>query len=107
MPRIITRGSVRGRGTGLRGRGINRGGRFRAGTTKVAYRGRKTGRVIKRDRASIKAKSEEVKKDKIILNLDVNKDASEYFTKNATFDQHYDAQVENKEKYLVKKKLQQ
>lgn len=37
----------------------------------------------------------------ILLDLDVNKDATEYFTKNATYDQHYDAQEANRDKYVA------
>ena len=40
-------------------------------------------------------------KEEIILDLNINENATEYFTSNATFDQHYDAQTENKEKYLA------
>ena len=35
------------------------------------------------------------------LDLDVDKDAVKYFTSNATFEQHYEAQVKNKNKYLA------
>ncbi|CAF0709851.1 unnamed protein product [Brachionus calyciflorus] len=35
------------------------------------------------------------------LDLDINRDSNEFFTKNATYDQHYDAQVLNREKYLA------
>ena len=37
----------------------------------------------------------------ITLDLDINKDSIEFFSKNATFDQHYDAQLLNRAKYLA------
>ena len=36
-----------------------------------------------------------------LLDLDVDRDAAKFFTSNATLEQHYEAQVKNKNKYLA------
>jgi hypothetical protein len=58
-------------------------------------------RVAGRSKRTHKAKIQTQTSDenKAIQNLNVNVNAADYFTTNASFDQHYDAQVENKDKY--------
>lgn len=88
-----------GRGRrGVRGgRGTSRGGRG-ARTTRPL---KATVKKYKKRQARPKKESSGKPKETEILNLDVNKDATEYFSKNATYDQHYDAQVTNRDKYVA------
>lgn len=80
----VKRGATRGRTTATRGRG--------------AFRGR--GNVTKKYNKN-RLQKPYTDKEEIILDLNINENATEYFTSNATFDQHHDAQTENKEKYLA------
>ena len=97
MPRGISRRGGRG---GRGGRGA--AGRIAAKRQSNSHRGRSgrrnLGRRITKPQQTPDASEKKVEK---VLELDVNKDASEYFTKNASFDQHFDAQNLNKEKYLA------
>ena len=84
----------RGRGRG-RGRGASRGGRGR---------GRGRGRKITRAWESISATGNSDELDKQTSEteaMDINRDACQFFTGKATFEQHYDAQQENKERYAA------
>ena len=88
MPKIArrsTRGGARG---GVRGRSV-RGGRIRAG---FSTRGRGGSRPFRRQTEDVEA---------VIMDLDVDKDATDFFTKNASFDQHYEAQQKNRDRYVA------
>lgn len=80
----VTPASNRGRATANRGRGggSNRGGRT---TTRRTHK------------SNYKTQTS----NEPINNINVNENAIEYFTSNASFDQHYDAQNENKDRYLA------
>lgn len=58
------------------------------------------GSVGKKYRKNIKTRTY-IPKEEPVLDLNVNKNAVDYFTSNASFDDHYDAQNENKDKYLA------
>lgn len=68
-----------------------RGGRVARGRG----RGRRTGNRVPR----VVDNSDELNKE--VLDLDVNRDATEFFTKNASFDQHLEAQKVNRDRYLA------
>ena len=76
------------------------------------------GRVFKRGRNAVKGRGNGVRKarnnqrpvqklernesNKLeIIDIDVNKNTSDYFSKNASFEQHYEAQEKNRDKYLA------
>ena len=88
-PRGRGRGHGRGPGRG-RGRGASRG---RGG------RGRGPGRNItgieNSDEWTLDKQTGEAEA------MNINKDAGQFFTGKATFEQHYDAQQENKERYAA------
>jgi hypothetical protein len=106
------RGTTRG-GRGGRGRGRGRGGSSRSSaatttTTAPATVGGKPKKFVKRNQLKNKKprgaaihKSKTAAVEEQNLNLDVNVDATEYFSKNATFDQHYQAQTTNCDKYTA------
>lgn len=84
-----------------RGRGRGRGGRGRG---RGASRGRGRGRTAWADPTAAAAETDEWAVEKQTSEseaLDINKDPRQYFTGKATFEQHYNAQQENKERYVA------
>ena len=72
----------------------SRGGGSRGG------KGVRGGRKV---RHPIKRTPKEPKENKVdeILHLDIERDATEFFTKNASFDQHFQAQNVNRDRYVA------
>ena len=72
----------------------SRGGGSRGG------KGVRGGRKV---RHPIKKTPKEPKENKVdeILHLDIERDATEFFTKNASFDQHFQAQNVNRDRYVA------
>lgn len=68
---------------------------------------KKTQNRFKRTQRSVRNNRQKKNSDKtkettnVILDLDIDKDSTEFFSKNATFDQHFDAQCSNRDKYLA------
>jgi hypothetical protein len=70
------------------------------------YQGNKSNKAGKRGHKRLQRipKSDEEKKaaaEQQVLDLDVDKDAGEYFRTNALFDQHYDAQNQKRDRYAA------
>jgi hypothetical protein len=81
----------------------SRGGKFARGV------GRKQGRKpvarkhLKRNARKVN-RNESDKSDKMpeqVIDVDINNNSSDYFSKNATFDQHFQAQETNRDKYVA------
>lgn len=70
-------------------------------TYKTTRPARGKGRASRGRRVARPARTPTEKKEPVVLDLDVNKNATEFFTKNATYDQHYDAQNSNRDKYVA------
>lgn len=74
-------------------------------TTTAATAGKNVKYVKRKNLASRKPRNDSANKEKketeSLINLDVNKDASEFFSKNASYDQHYNAQTINRDKYTA------
>ena len=68
---------------------------------KIGSHGKRVGKRRTTTRSTLKQTTDKANKNTVPLNLDVNKDAGEYFRTNATFDQHYDAQNENRDLYTA------
>jgi hypothetical protein len=49
----------------------------------------------------VRAQPDENKSKEALLKLDVNQDASDFFQKEASYDQHYEAQTVNRDKYTA------
>lgn len=86
----MPRGRGRGRGTG-RGRGRGRGGR---GRSRGGGRGRSRSRNVPRQ-------PQDENETKVPEDININTDVKKYFVGNATVEQHYNAQNENKNRYVA------
>jgi len=80
-----------GRGASRGSRGASRGGR--GGSRRG--RGGSRGRFVPKQQKQTSAEPHEE------VELDINKDSVKYFTGGASFDQHYDAILANKQKYFA------
>ena len=73
-----------------------------AAAGKRKFTGKKSGKKNNNKRPNHSAKTEKDKEthEAPVLNLDINKDAGEFFRTNASFDQHYEAQNQNRDLYV-------
>lgn len=77
-----------------RGRGAGAGGK------KTFNKRRTNKKLVTRKPVTPKPDRDEKEKE-ALLKLDVNQDAADFFSKNASYDQHYEAQTLNRDKYTA------